>query len=64
MLGSGSGDGSSDSADVPFPQDKCAGDDNAQQAHYGSTAKGGMRPGDGGGGGADVERERSSLLVH
>ena len=54
ICGSGSGDGRSNSADAPFPQDKCASDDNAQPAHYGPTASGGMRPTDGGDGGAAV----------
>ena len=39
---------------MPVPHDKLAGGDNAQPAHCGPTASGDIRPGDGGGGGADV----------
>ena len=54
VCGRGSGNGNSDNADVPFPHDECVGDDNAKPAPYGSTASGGMRPRDGGGGRAAV----------
>ena len=54
ICGSGYGNGGSDSAEMPVPHDKCACDDNAQPAHCGPTASGGIRPGDSCGGRADV----------
>ena len=48
------GDGGPASADMLVPYDKRADSDNAQPAYHGPAASGGIRPGDGGGGGAPV----------
>ena len=48
------GHGCPDRADMLVPHDQRAGGNNAQPAYHGPAARGGIRPGDVGGGGADV----------